>query len=218
MSSDDTYCTACEKRFRWYEAACPSCGAELVDADSVSTGSADVDPSLDPVDLFVSEDGGEADLVRAALAGEGIECAVSGPSAFVGSQTGERSVVTVLRRDVDRARDVLAELEDDDGEAPVIESRAPQEGPQPDHVTEPGLATVLLHDAETGQFVGRISDAQLDFLGEHLEEDAETQAYYVDEATIEMLADRGAGETLVALLRGALRGRDGVELRWSDEP
>jgi hypothetical protein len=33
----------------------------------------------------------------------------------------------------------------------------------------------------------------------------------------DMLAGAGADETLVTLLRGALAGREGVEVRWSDE-
>ncbi len=218
MSRDDTYCVVCDRRFKWYETACPSCGAELVDADAAPEDSRETDTSLEPVDIFESEDGGEADLVRAALEEEGIQCAVSGPSAFVAGQHGERSVVTIQRKDVERARDVLAELEDDDEESPAEESAASSCVAPVDAPFEPGLATISLHDAESGLFIGRINDAQLDFLSEHLEEDAETQAYYLDESTIEMLADRGAGTTLTGLLRGALRGRDGVEIRWSDEP
>lgn len=222
MSSDDTYCPACDRRFKWYETVCPSCGGDLSDAEAeaVAAIAAEGPPA---VSVFESDDAGEADVVRAALAQEGIVCVVSGPSPFVVTDTGERCVVTVLREDAERARAVVEDLDaEDDGDAtdaaPASALPAPGPVPEPAEAAEPGLATVYLRDAESGLFVGRISEAQLEFLAAHLEEDAETGTYYVDAATIDMLADRGAGETLTALLRGALRGREGAEISWSEEP
>lgn len=222
MSSDDTYCPACDRRFKWYETVCPSCGGDLSDADAEAA--AKVDEEGPPaVAVFESDDAGEADVVRAALAQERIDCVVSGPSPFVASDTGERCVVTVLREDAERARAVVAELDGDDdgvegGASPAEVRPAPVRVAERAEAAEPGLATIYLHDAESSLFVGRISEAQLEFLAAHLEEDAETGTYYVDAATIDMLADRGAGETLTALLRGALRGREGAEIRWTEEP
>jgi hypothetical protein len=81
-----------------------------------------------------------------------------------------------------------------------------------------GIEAILLLDAEWGTFIGRISEAQFETLVEHLEQDSEQdRSYYIDAPTIDMLAAAGADETLVHLLRVALAGRDGVEVRWSEE-
>jgi len=202
---------------------CPACGGDLSDADSEAASRSDVE-GPPAVAVFESDEAGEAEMVRAALAQERIDCVVSGPSPFVASDTGERCVVTVMREDAERARAVVEELdaENDDGVppdvAPAGARAAPEHVAERAEAVEPGLATIYLHDAESGLFVGRISEAQLEFLAAHLEEDADTGTYYVDAATIDMLADRGAGETLSALLRGALRGREGAEIRWLEEP
>ena len=197
MSSDDTYCPVCDRCFKWYETVCPSCGGDLSDAGTEAAATIDVE-GPPAVAVFESNDAGEADVVRAALAQEGIACVVSGPSPFVASDTGERSIVTVLREDAERARAVVDDLDaEDDGDAtdaaPASALPAPGPGPEPAEAAEPGLATIYLHDAESGLFVGRINEAQLEFLAAHLEEDTASGTYYVDAATIDMLADRGAG-------------------------
>lgn len=74
---------------------------------------------------------------------------------------------------------------------------------------------VRLYDAESGATVGAISDDQLQFLEDHLEEESsEDRDYYFDQATIDLLEEDGAEPALVAILRRALGDRDGVELRW----
>lgn len=72
-----------------------------------------------------------------------------------------------------------------------------------------------LYDNESGSLLGQVTDAQLQFLIDRLEEThASDRDYYVDAGTIDMLEDDGGDAELVALLRRALDGRDGVELRW----
>lgn len=74
---------------------------------------------------------------------------------------------------------------------------------------------IKLFDSETGAALGRISNEQFTFLEDHLEEESEDdQDYYFSAATIDILEEKGADPELVALLRRALGGRDGVELRW----
>jgi hypothetical protein len=61
-----------------------------------------------------------------------------------------------------------------------------------------------------------VTEAQLRFLVDQLEEESSTdQDYYVDAETLAMLEQAGADPGLLALLRAALAGRDGMELRWS---
>lgn len=74
---------------------------------------------------------------------------------------------------------------------------------------------VLLLDAETERPLGTISDAQFQTLVDELEEESpEDVDYYIDRATVDMLDEDGAAPALVALLREALAGREGMEISW----
>lgn len=73
-----------------------------------------------------------------------------------------------------------------------------------------------LRDKDTGAALGVISDQQLQFLVDQLEEEAgDDQDYYVNEATIDLLKEAGADDGLLLLLRNALNGRTEMEIRWS---
>jgi hypothetical protein len=75
---------------------------------------------------------------------------------------------------------------------------------------------IQLHDTERGTPVGSITEAQLQFLSDQLEEEsARDTDYYISIETIDMLEAAGADTELVRLLRGALAGRDGFELGWT---
>lgn len=72
-----------------------------------------------------------------------------------------------------------------------------------------------LFNEATGAPLGTISDADLQFLVDQLEEeDREDDDYFVDAATIEMLEAQGAPEALVSLLRAAVADTEGVDLRY----
>jgi hypothetical protein len=75
---------------------------------------------------------------------------------------------------------------------------------------------ITLRDKENGQLIGSITDRELQVLMDELEEESDEDAdYYVDGATIDMLEADGAPASLVTLLRQAIDGRDGIEIRWS---
>jgi hypothetical protein len=77
---------------------------------------------------------------------------------------------------------------------------------------------VQLYDAEGGTRLGEISDAQLQSLMDLLEEEsAADQDYYLTAETIDMLEGDGADAGLVSLLREALAGREGMDVRWARE-
>jgi processive 1,2-diacylglycerol beta-glucosyltransferase len=78
-------------------------------------------------------------------------------------------------------------------------------------------ATMIeLRDADSGAVLGSVTEAQLQFLIDQLEEESTTdQDYYFDDQTLTMLEDDGADPGLLALLRRALGGREGMEVRWS---
>jgi processive 1,2-diacylglycerol beta-glucosyltransferase len=74
---------------------------------------------------------------------------------------------------------------------------------------------VELCDKETGRILGSISDEQLQFLIDQLEEESGADAdYYIDAATLEMFAERSIDPPLLTLLRDALGDREGMEIEW----
>ena len=65
--------------------------------------------------------------------------------------------------------------------------------------------------------VGQLSEEQLDFLVDNLEEEwPEDRDYYVNRAMLELLKQRGADSTLVHMLTQALGDRDEVDILWVD--
>jgi hypothetical protein len=75
---------------------------------------------------------------------------------------------------------------------------------------------ITLRDKETGNPIGTITDAQLQFLADQLEEEwAEDTDYWLDQSTIDLLAERGADGTLVDLLRRSMGEREEMEIAWS---
>jgi processive 1,2-diacylglycerol beta-glucosyltransferase len=73
-----------------------------------------------------------------------------------------------------------------------------------------------LYNSATNELIGSITDADLQVLIDGLEEESSTdQDYFIDQATIDVLADGRATEHLVGLLRRALGSRDGVDIRWA---
>jgi hypothetical protein len=72
-----------------------------------------------------------------------------------------------------------------------------------------------VYNNATNQLLGSITEADLQVLIDALEEEStKDQDYYIDAATIEVIADGRATEHLVALLRAALGSSDGVDIRW----
>ena len=75
---------------------------------------------------------------------------------------------------------------------------------------------IQLHDKETGAWIGTITEENLRFLIDQLEEESRTdQDYYINETTIDNFEEGGADKGLISLLRGALNGRTEMEVRWS---
>jgi hypothetical protein len=73
-----------------------------------------------------------------------------------------------------------------------------------------------LYDAESGKLIGTITAEELQFLFEQLEEEGvEDQDYYIDRTTLEWFEEHGADLHLTALLREALGGREGMDIRWA---
>ena len=75
---------------------------------------------------------------------------------------------------------------------------------------------IQLHDKDTGARIGSITEDNLRFLIDQLEEESgDDQDYSFTEATLALLEKAGADKALVSLLRDALNGRVEMEVRWS---
>ena len=64
--------------------------------------------------------------------------------------------------------------------------------------------------------LGTITDSQLQFLTDSMEEESTTdQDYYLEAATLDYLEARGADQDLIMQLRGYLGDHDGLTIRWA---
>ena len=74
---------------------------------------------------------------------------------------------------------------------------------------------IELRDKETGRILGSISDEQLQFLIDQLEEESTIDTdYYIDAATLDLFAEKSIDPQLLTLLRDALADREGMEIEW----
>ena len=68
---------------------------------------------------------------------------------------------------------------------------------------------------DTGNDIGNLSDAQLKFLVDQLEEEhEEDQDYFIDRDTLELLSDNGADPELLAMLEKAIGDDDSMNIAW----
>ena len=76
---------------------------------------------------------------------------------------------------------------------------------------------IELFSKEDSSSLGVISEEQLDFLLENLEEERyRDQDYFIDRAAIDALLEKGIDPELLNLLRGALGKKESVEIFWED--
>ena len=75
---------------------------------------------------------------------------------------------------------------------------------------------IELRDKDTGASLGTITEAQLKFMIDQLEEeDSEDTDYYINQATLDMFEQERADPQLLDILRKALLSRSDMEIRWS---
>jgi len=76
---------------------------------------------------------------------------------------------------------------------------------------------INLNEKETNKPLGQISEAQLQYLIDNLEEEwLEDQDYAITPLLLEYFEGLGADASLVSLLRNALAGREEIEIVWSE--
>lgn len=78
-----------------------------------------------------------------------------------------------------------------------------------------GTVAIVLRDKDTNRDLGTITEAQLQFLQDQLEEETpEDRDYYLTEDTLDAFAEAGCDPALLDLLRRAMAGRRELEIRW----
>ena len=74
---------------------------------------------------------------------------------------------------------------------------------------------IRLIDKSTGKFLGRITEEDLQFLVDNLEEEDFSDAdYYINRQTLDMLKEKGMDDDLAALLEGAMGEGDEIEIGY----
>jgi hypothetical protein len=77
---------------------------------------------------------------------------------------------------------------------------------------------ITVYDADTGANLGAITEAQLKFLADQMEEESLTdQDYWISVDEIDTFEADDADPGLVAFLRKALGKRDEMTIRWQQE-
>ncbi|MGB8657501.1 MAG: galactosyldiacylglycerol synthase [Candidatus Zixiibacteriota bacterium] len=77
---------------------------------------------------------------------------------------------------------------------------------------------IRLYDKGTGQYVGRITDDDLQFLIDHLEkEDPSDTDYYINRATLDLLKEEGMSEDFARLIENGMGGNDEIEIGYERE-
>ena len=75
---------------------------------------------------------------------------------------------------------------------------------------------IALRDKDTGADLGTISEEQLRFLVDQLEEEYdEDRDYYINSTMLDVLVQNGADIQLLEILRNAIGDREGVEIQRS---
>ena len=68
---------------------------------------------------------------------------------------------------------------------------------------------------DTGNEIGTITDDQLKFLVDQLEEEHDDDKdYFIDKDTLELMSDNGADPELLALLEKGLAGDEEMDIAW----
>jgi hypothetical protein len=77
---------------------------------------------------------------------------------------------------------------------------------------------IRLQDKDTGADLGTISEDELQFLTDQLEEEnADDRDYYINRDELQLMKENGAQPALVSLLESAIGEREGIEIVWSQE-
>ena len=76
---------------------------------------------------------------------------------------------------------------------------------------------IVLRNKETSASIGTISDDDLKFIIDMLEEeDNEDRDYWIDKTTLEYFEANSCGDHLMEILQEAVGEGEGIEIEWSE--
>ncbi|MBU0549781.1 MAG: galactosyldiacylglycerol synthase [Candidatus Omnitrophica bacterium] len=74
---------------------------------------------------------------------------------------------------------------------------------------------VELYDKSTNDYLGKISEEELQFLIDNFEEENLTdEDYYIDRATLEFLKEKGMSPELAKIIESAIGQNEGTEILY----
>jgi len=74
---------------------------------------------------------------------------------------------------------------------------------------------VKLYDKTSGKYLGRISDDELQFLIDNLEEESMTDVdYYLNRTVFNLLKEKGMSENLAKMIEQAMGKKDDIEISY----
>jgi hypothetical protein len=74
---------------------------------------------------------------------------------------------------------------------------------------------ITLRNKETGAYIGDITEEQLQFMINELEEDySQDRDYWLEKSELDFFRENGADPGLIKILEMAIGGNDGVEIIW----
>jgi hypothetical protein len=77
---------------------------------------------------------------------------------------------------------------------------------------------IRLYNKDSGSLLGEITPEQLQTLVDLLEEESEDDRdYYIDRDTLDVLAEEGADEKLLAIIRPHVGEDEGIEIEWRQD-
>ena len=72
-----------------------------------------------------------------------------------------------------------------------------------------------LYEKSTNKFLGEISDDEVQFLRDYMEEDSMTDVdYYINKTIFNLLKEKGMSENLTKLIQQAMGNKDEIEIRY----
>ena len=75
-----------------------------------------------------------------------------------------------------------------------------------------------LYDKATGRYLGEVTEEELQFLIDNLEEESLTDVdYYINETVLESLKEKGMSDNLARLIESAMADKGEAEIRHERE-
>ena len=72
-----------------------------------------------------------------------------------------------------------------------------------------------LYEKNTNKFLGEISDEEVQFLRDNMEEESMTDVdYYINKTIFNLLKEKGMSENLTKIIQQAMGNKDEIEIRY----